>query len=374
MKNKMTIFLLIAIKSFGFIFAQGFIKGEYKSYQYNLEPRVIAKDEYTFDQDMYLSSLVSKSVLDKKWDKEVIVDCENNDKQFVIKMFRKNLNYEKGQNDERTYALKKEKEHWNLFYFETLIGKLSYLATQEECYFYNHKSNSEEIFYSKKNNEFSLFSTKYVLRNGIFYEQDVDGSENYKLTGGNKYEIKYSSEGLESEYKFEKNYYCTDINNTCLLWILRNDINPFLLPYLFCKLDRAYYSTSYLAEGTTTYEPEHLQRKDGLPWASGNGKGIGDIISIKEFEHKNPETLIIMNGYQDKTHPDYYEKNSRVKALKITNQQTKKSKTVSISDTKEEQRFSLTELGKGGEYEFEIVDVYNGNKYDDLCIQYLVVE
>lgn len=373
MKNKILIFLLI-IKSVGLISAQGFIKGEYKSYQYDSEPRVVAKDEYTFDQNMYLTTLVSKSVLDKKWDKELNVICENNDMLFVIKMTREKLNYEKGQNDKRTYTLKKEKEHWSLFYFEKLIGKLSYSATQEECYFYSYKSNSEEIFYSKKNNEFSLFGTKYVLKNGIFYDQNVDGNETYKLTSCNKYEINYSSEGLESEYKFEKNYYCTDINNTCLLWILRNDINPFLLPYLFCKIDRAYHSTSYLTESTTTYEPEHLQRKDGLPWASGNGKGIGDIISIKEFEHENPETLIIMNGYQDVNHPDYYGKNSRVKTLKITNRQTKKSKTIAVSDTKEEQRFSLKELGKGGEYELEILDVYKGNKYDDLCIQYLVVE
>lgn len=149
---------------------------------------------------------------------------------------------------------------------------------------------------------------------------------------------------------------------------------PFITSLINQCYDSVYHSTSYLTESTTTYEPEHLQRKDGLPWASGNGKGIGDIISIKEFEHENPETLIIMNGYQDVNHPDYYGKNSRVKALKITNRQTKKSKTIAVSDTKEEQRFSLKELGKGGEYELEILDVYNGSKYDDLCIQYLVVE
>lgn len=36
------------------------------------------------------------------------------------------------------------------------------------------------------------------------------------------------------------------------LLLLRNLVNPFLLPYLFCKLDRAYHSTSYLAEDTIT--------------------------------------------------------------------------------------------------------------------------
>ena len=158
------------------------------------------------------------------------------------------------------------------------------------------------------------------------------------------------------------------------MWIARYKFGGEILPYLFCKLDRAYHASSYLTEGTTTYEPEHLQKKDGLPWASGNGKGIGDVISIKEFEHKNPSTLKIINGYQDKNHPDYYEKNSRLKKIKVRNTDTKKSKTIVVKDIKEEQVFDLSDLGRGQNYDIEILDVYEGNKYQDLCIQYMVLE
>ena len=154
----------------------------------------------------------------------------------------------------------------------------------------------------------------------------------------------------------------------------QSNFGNVLLPYLFCKLDRAYHSTSYLTEGDTTYEPEHMQYKDGLPWASGNGKGIGEVISIKEFENKNPSVIKLLNGYQDKNHPDYYEKNSRVKKIKITNTDTKKSKTIKVKDRKEEQLFQIDDLGPGQNYDIEILDVYNGKKYDDLCIQYLVVK
>ena len=244
----------------------------------------------------------------------------------------------------------------------------------EKCYFYDYEDKTKEIFYSRKNNEYSLFNTQYILRNGIFYEKNIDGNESYKVTDGNKYEINYSYEGLESKYEFVKSYYCKDVNQICVLWLLRNLINPFLCPYLFCKLDRAYYATSYLTEGKTTYEPEHLQQKDGLPWASGNGSGIGDVISIKEFEHKTPTTLKIMNGYQDPNHPDYYEKNTRVKKIKVTNTDTQKSKSLIVKDIKNEQTFDISDLGKGRNYDIEIQDVYEGNKYKDLCIQYLVVE
>jgi len=146
------------------------------------------------------------------------------------------------------------------------------------------------------------------------------------------------------------------------------------MPFIVVCNSVTYHATSYLTEGSTTYEPEHLQQKDGLPWASGNGSGIGDVISIKEFEHKNPTTLKIMNGYQDPNHPDYYEKNSRVKKIKVTNTDTKKSKKLTVQDIKTEQTFDISALGNGRTFEVEILDVYGGSKYKDLCIQYLVFE
>ena len=374
MKNKLTVVLLIILKSLGIISAQGFIKGEYKSYQYELEPRIVTEEEYNFDQDMYLSSFVSKSILDKKWHKETSVNCEKKIDNFVINISLTNINYNEAQNLNTTHCLEKKENSWNLYYENELVGIISYSKDLDECYFYDYEDKTTESFYSKKKNNYILFNTKYVLKNGIFYEQDLDGNENYNFIDGNKYSISYSYEGLRSEYKCEKQYYCTDINQTCTLWLLRNHISPFLLPYLFCKLDRAYHSTSYLTEGDTTYEPEHMQYKDGLPWASGNGKGIGEVISIKEFENKNPSVIKLLNGYQDKNHPDYYEKNSRVKKIKITNTDTKKSKTIKVKDRKEEQLFQIDDLGPGQNYDIEILAVYPGKKYNDLCIQYLVVE
>lgn len=287
-----------------------------------------------------------------------------------------NINYDKDQNLKTTHILKKNKNTWDLFYEDKIVGTISYSEDLRKCYFYDYEDKSIETFYEKNNNEYTLFKSQYILKNGIFHEQNLDDyeNENYKLFDGNKYEINYSYEGLKSRYDFEKNYYCKNLDQSCLLWLLRNHISSFLLPYLFCKLDRAYHATSYLTEGKNTYEAEHLQWKDGLPWASGNGKGIGDIISIREFEKENPATLKIMNGYQDNAYPDYYEKNSRIKTLKVTNAETGKSKAVTVKDGREPQSFQLGELGTGNAFDMEVVDVYPGSKYDDLCIQYLVIE
>ena len=243
-------------------------------------------------------------------------------------------------------------------------------------FFYADREKIEN-FYKEDKNNYTLFYKHYTLKNNIFYKQNLDDYEYYDISynfAQDTYHINYSYEGLETTCEFTRNHYCTGFNQICLLWLLRNHISPFLRPYLFCKLDCAYHATSYLTEGKVTYEPEHLQWKDGLPWASGNGKGIGDVISIREFEKENPGTLRIMNGYQDKAHPDYYEKNSRIKTLKVTNAETGKSMSVTVKDEREPQSFRLGELGAGNAFDIEVMDVYPGNKYDDLCIQYLVIE
>ncbi len=377
MKIRKLIFLILSTNFLSCISAQGIIKGECKSYQYEEEPRVVTTEEYVFDKDMYLKTMNSKSVLDKKWEKEFITKCSFQNKQYIIDMSEINVNYEKDRNEIRSYCLTKEQNNWNLFYKNNLIAIISYSKSNKECYFENKKDNTTETFYKKENNIYTLFNTEYILKNGIFYEQNLDEYEYYEIDYDyktNKYSINYSYEGLKSTYEFTCNYFCTSYDQTCLLWILRNDVNSFLLPYLFCKLDRSYHASSYLTEGTTTYEPEHLEQKDGLPWASGNKKGIGDIITIKEFEHKNPSCIKIMNGYQDSKHPDYYEKNSRVKKIKITNKDTKKSKTITIKDIQDEQTFKISDLGKGSNFDIEVLDVYNGTKYDDLCIQYMILE
>ena len=111
-----------------------------------------------------------------------------------------------------------------------------------------------------------------------------------------------------------------------------------------------------------------------MPWASANGKGIGEKIRIDVGRDADVSTLKIINGYAAPNHPDYYEKNSRVKKIKVTNTDTQKSKKLTVQDIKTEQTFDISALGNGRTFEVEILDVYGGSKYKDLCIQYLVFE
>ena len=361
------------------LFSEKYIKEQSFSYQYEKEPVCTIESLYTFDDFNFLKSF-ERQIRRGKQITTYNYNFEHTNDVYIIKLEKKNDYISSKPNISDTYTLSKMNGKWTFFYEDQILGYFIYSKKDKKISFLDYEANEEEVFYEQKNGSHILYFNlpyKYSLRNNIFYNESLASDIKTKISydfKNEKYNIIKNEEGLESESIFTRDYYCTDFKQICLMWIVRYDFGGELLPYIFCKLDRAYHSTSYLTEGSTTYEPEHLQQKDGLPWASGNGFGIGDVISIKEFEHKNPTTLKIMNGYQDPNHPDYYEKNTRVKKIKVTNTDTQKSKSLIVKDIKNEQTLDISDLGKGRNYDIEIQEVYEGNKYKDLCIQYLVVE
>lgn len=347
---------------------------------YCSEYTTILKNKLTSLSDQGITSIDKKTVL--KFDKDGYLSSVISD-DINITINHKGASYDLFfQDNEESWhqRMVHEDDCWRWFNDNKLICNIYYSNSKK---YINSDSTNYTIEMQTINNQIIInlgTGRKFVLdmntKNTPVFNNSREISKLKRIN--NIYTFTDYFDVCYTNYRIENPPFYLDYSQIAFLVpvLFHIDYNfyPFITSLINQCYDSVYHSTSYLTESTTTYEPEHLQRKDGLPWASGNGKGIGDIISIKEFEHENPETLIIMNGYQDANHPDYYGKNSRVKALKITNRQTKKSKTIAVSDTKEEQRFSLKELGKGGEYELEILDVYNGSKYDDLCIQYLVVE
>ena len=377
-KNIVTLFTLFFIFLIP-LFSEKYITEKCFSYQYEKEPVSIIESQYIFDDCNYLKFFTRKIQRGNQITTYNYEFTHLND-YFVLKLEKNNDYISSNPNETDMYKLSKIGGKWTLLYENQILGYFSYSNNDNKCSFIDYETNDEEVFYEYKNGNHILFFNEpyeYSLKNNIYYKKTLVPDEKTKVSydfKNEKYNLEKNVEGLVFKSTFSKDYYCTNFDQVCLMWIARYSFGGELLPYLFCKLDRAYHASSYLTEGATTYEPEHLEQKDGLPWASGNGKGIGDVISIKEFEHKNPSTLKIINGYQDKNHPDYYEKNSRVKKIKVKNADTKKCKTIVVKDVKEEQVFDLSDLGKGQNYDIEILDVYEGNKYQDLCIQYMVLE
>lgn len=374
--KKIIVFLLICIIFQEITFTQDFIEYKSSSYQYDLIPVSKTNSYYSFYKDGILKEY-KKEIIRGNQITNYIYTIKAEKDYFLIHLITENDYISSEPNVECTYKLKKIDNGYTISYENEEFGKLYFDKNDNRGYFFDYETNNEEIFYEKQQNKCIIYlndKVVYNLKNNIFYTQDNNKIKTDYNSYSDNYVYEITFEGLKTELSFQKKYICTNNENICLLWIMRYDIDKYILPYLLYNFDYSYHATSYLTEGTTTYEPEHLQQKDGLPWASGNGKGIGDVISITDFEHKKTTKIILMNGYQDSKHPEYYENNSRIKKIKITNKDTKKTKIYEIKDIKEEQSFEISELGFGNNYDIEVLEVYNGKKYTDLCIQYMVLE
>lgn len=70
---------------------------------------------------------------------------------------------------------------------------------------------------------------------------------------------------------------------------------------------------------------------------------------------------------------DHTYQNARVRKMKITDSTSGRSKIVEVFDKPAFQRIDLHDImddrSKNGVLSIEILDVYKGNKYKDLCIQ-----
>lgn len=136
-----------------------------------------------------------------------------------------------------------------------------------------------------------------------------------------------------------------------------------------------YEVSSFLSERQAVYGSENLSTIEGLPWASGNGYGINDVITIS-ISRNNFEQLAFYNGFQSVTRSDLYTANSRVRKIRIKNIQTGDSKEVILRDTPEAQNITFNDLNisksKNITLEITILEVYPGDRFKDLCIQAII--
>lgn len=144
---------------------------------------------------------------------------------------------------------------------------------------------------------------------------------------------------------------------------------------------RKYYDcSSYLTEtirGTTKeYKVENLcDYVVETPWVENvKGDGIGEGFTIKNgvpHEIAYPY-LLIMNGYISYQKPHLYKMNNRIKKIKVTGVKSGKSKVLDVLDTPHPQTVDISFITDIEDIRVEIAEVYQGTKYDDTCINYLI--
>ena len=175
--------------------------------------------------------------------------------------------------------------------------------------------------------------------------------------------------------KYGEGFDITLLDNNIIQYI---DSNKKIIQFDYSdwvKQDIIYTTSSFLIEGKTVYGANNLSSIDGLPWASENGFGINDIITIKTPTYSGMK-LAIYNGFQSESRPDLYKANSRVKKVRIKNLESGSSRDFLLKDTPEMQEISLSNLilwhNVFTTLEITILDVYPGEKYKDLCIQAII--
>ena len=162
--------------------------------------------------------------------------------------------------------------------------------------------------------------------------------------------------------------------NYIKLWIF---YSLFVFNGSFITKAKSYKCSSELREKTAYYAAENLNTKGELPWASANGYGIGDVITIELPRDYNLQ-LIVLNGFQSETRKDLYIANSRVKRIRIKCIENEHAIDVELQDIQDEQRIDLSVLKMVYDsyvtLEITVLDIYPGERYKDLCIQAIIPE
>ena len=125
--------------------------------------------------------------------------------------------------------------------------------------------------------------------------------------------------------------------------------------------------SSSLTENDINYEINNLASfNQRMPWVEGvEGNGLGEYL---EFSEDHGYTNIIISiGYVDYSKPYLYKENSRPKTIKIISENYEL--IYHLDDTPNPQRINLPE--RTDKFKIEIIEVYQGTKYEDTCINFV---
>jgi hypothetical protein len=134
-------------------------------------------------------------------------------------------------------------------------------------------------------------------------------------------------------------------------------------------------ASSELKENGIVYSASNLTKKEKLiPWAEGvDGSGVGQKIVIENsYFAVNHFAVLISNGYIDYSKQYLYENNNRVKKIRV--HKGNDYVDFELKDTPNLQCFYFNKelTTESNKFEIEILEVYNGDKWDDTCINEII--
>lgn len=142
-------------------------------------------------------------------------------------------------------------------------------------------------------------------------------------------------------------------------------------------------SSTLPASRTANFSPDNLMDGTNASWSEGaSGSGVGESF-VFDFRYSDKmKYIVIKNGYGVEK---YWSANARIKKLQVTDQ-SGLSRVLHLEDTPHMKAYGLAELEEdeygmlfpgdplsGSYYTFEILEVYEGEKWQDACITEIMV-
>lgn len=220
-----------------------------------------------------------------------------------------------------------------------------------------------------------LFEKNQKILIGCYncYEYNVGGFT-YTRDESISLEKIFNREDIPKLYRFLNFYFMSsafDVSTLPFLFLFDNSE-----AYIWKNSIVSYDASSFLKERNTSYHPENMRTLDGNPWASANGYGIGDSLFLIADVFTSFK-IAIYNGFQSKK-KCLYKQNSRAKKIEVINLDTLERKIYELQDTPEKQEILIQNKNDNnnlvGRYKIQILEVYPGSKYKDLCIQAIIAE
>jgi len=129
---------------------------------------------------------------------------------------------------------------------------------------------------------------------------------------------------------------------------------------------------SFLTEGTVIYDSKNLSDISiGKPWVEGKSDdGFGSIIKVRS--ENLIESIVISNGFFSTKEHLFYN-NNRVKKIRISDSSdVAKYMDYVLDDTAKPEEIILEFETK--EVNIEIMEVYSGEKFNDTCLNFILVK
>jgi hypothetical protein len=121
-------------------------------------------------------------------------------------------------------------------------------------------------------------------------------------------------------------------------------------------------------QGANSYGPENLAGEGGVAWCEGApGSGRGEYIRILYASPVAFKTLLIGNGYA-KSKAAFFS-NARARTVRVETGDGL-AFAAELKDTDEMQRIRLPRTAKTTSVRLEIVDVYGGDRHQDMCLHF----